>query len=449
MAITTKRQASAAANSVSITIDAGDSVFVFCTSQSGSQPGTPTDSAGNIYTLIAYSAFSGYTALFWCQKALAATSVSFTGSPAQVMLVSTYAPSGTGNIFLGAVNNGGTQSGGTTVGTALTTTKANSKVESFFSFWNSSVPLTMTASAGTLVAQRSSVVAGTIVGLGVIETTTTTTGAYTNTATFGGSNATFQAYWNVELFDFTGLQVSKANVYEVLGAPTGVDVSKANAYEVLDKSVGVNVSKANVYAVLDVTNSNPPVWNAFIGDGVLGSPYLYSWDLAPSSPYSFAYSQVGGTLPPGLSLVWTAGSTAASLSGTPTLAGTFNFTLRATNLFGSADQPFTVHITTPASSAIAPVIWATILQSGKVGTTYSEVISFTYGVAPYTLTVSSGALPPGVTLNNTTKTLQGTPTTPGTYNFNLHVVDNAGNISDQAFTISIAPASQGNSGWAP
>jgi hypothetical protein len=248
----------------------------------------------------------------------------------------------------------------------------------------------------------------------------------------------------------TGTNVSKAVVETVLTNPPGTNASKAMAEVVLSKPPGVNVSKAMVYVVLIPLNTFAPDWDdVHLADGVVGSNYQQVWNLYNSSPTGMTYSVVGGSLPPGIGLNFSTGTTVGSMSGIPTTVGTYNFTLRATNVFGSADKNFTVQITAPASSAIAPVIWAQVLQSGKVGHAYSEVITFTYGVAPYTLSVSSGALPPGITLNTGTKTLEGTPTTAGTFNFNLHVVDNAGNVSDQSFAVTIEPASQGNSGWAP
>lgn len=124
---------------------------------------------------------------------------------------------------------------------------------------------------------------------------------------------------------------------------TGVNVSKANAYAVLANPPGVNVTKANLYAVFSVSNFNLPVWTAFtFAPGVVGVAYSQQWDLTPASPPT-TYSVVSGSLPTGLSLTSPSGDIGV-LSGIPTATGTFSFTLRATNAFGTADKAFTMNI---------------------------------------------------------------------------------------------------------
>jgi Putative Ig domain len=69
------------------------------------------------------------------------------------------------------------------------------------------------------------------------------------------------------------------------------------------------------------------------------------------------------------------------------------------------------------------------LTGGFVGTAYSATISVTGGIAPYTWTVASGSLPPGLSLTNAntpTVTIGGTPTTVGTFPFTIQVKDSAG-----------------------
>lgn len=70
------------------------------------------------------------------------------------------------------------------------------------------------------------------------------------------------------------------------------------------------------------------------------------------------------------------------------------------------------------------------------GNTYLELITSTTA-APYTWTITSGGLPPGINLNTTNDMalLKGTPTTAGTYPFTLHLVD--GNTGGLKQTISV------------
>ncbi len=76
--------------------------------------------------------------------------------------------------------------------------------------------------------------------------------------------------------------------------------------------------------------------------------------------------------------------------------------------------------------------------SGEVSIAYSDQLTATGGTGSLTWSVSSGSLPPGVTLNSSTGLLSGTPTTAGTYSFTVQIADTAGGIATKAATITIA-----------
>jgi len=61
------------------------------------------------------------------------------------------------------------------------------------------------------------------------------------------------------------------------------------------------------------------------------------------------------------------------------------------------------------------------IQSGpaSVGVAYNAVTSVSGGSAPYTFSISSGSLPPGLVLNSSTGSITGTPSIAGTYNFGI------------------------------
>ncbi len=67
--------------------------------------------------------------------------------------------------------------------------------------------------------------------------------------------------------------------------------------------------------------------------------------------------------------------------------------------------------------------------SGEAGVVYSDQLTVTGGTSPFTWSVSTGTLPPGVTLGASTGLLSGTPTTAGTYSFTVKVTDHSG-LSD-------------------
>jgi hypothetical protein len=61
------------------------------------------------------------------------------------------------------------------------------------------------------------------------------------------------------------------------------------------------------------------------------------------------------------------------------------------------------------------------LPNGFVGLAYTELLAADGGEAPYTWSVSSGTLPPGLNING--NSLEGTPTAAGDYSFTLQVAD--------------------------
>jgi uncharacterized repeat protein (TIGR01451 family) len=63
--------------------------------------------------------------------------------------------------------------------------------------------------------------------------------------------------------------------------------------------------------------------------------------------------------------------------------------------------------------------------TGQVNVPYSSFIETSGGMQPYTVTLSSGSLPPGLVLNPLTGEIQGVPTKAGTFEFNFQVIDSS------------------------
>jgi Ice-binding-like/Putative Ig domain len=92
--------------------------------------------------------------------------------------------------------------------------------------------------------------------------------------------------------------------------------------------------------------------------------------------------------------------------------------------------------------SICPIITANpaTLPNGSVGTPYNQTVSGSGGTAPYTFSVSSGALPGGLILNAATGAITGTPTTAGTFTFSITATDVNGCPGTRAYTITISSA---------
>jgi len=76
-----------------------------------------------------------------------------------------------------------------------------------------------------------------------------------------------------------------------------------------------------------------------------------------------------------------------------------------------------------------------------VGQAFSQVFTSSGGTVPYTFAISSGALPPGLTLA-TGGTLSGAPTTTGTYTFVVRVTDATALTGGVSITTTVAKGSQ-------
>ncbi len=134
-----------------------------------------------------------------------------------------------------------------------------------------------------------------------------------------------------------------------------------------------------------------------------------------TAPYT--YTLTSGSLPTGLTLNTTTGA----ITGTPMAGGTFNFTITATdaNTF-TASRSYSITAAAPTVT-VAPVT----LPAAQMGTAYNQTVSASGGTAPYTFSVSAGALPTGLSLNASSGAISGTPSAAGTYNFSIRATDNS------------------------
>jgi hypothetical protein len=149
----------------------------------------------------------------------------------------------------------------------------------------------------------------------------------------------------------------------------------------------------------------------------------------------YLWSVQSGTLPLGLAL--TPGTPAATFAGTPTTHGSYNFTVEVRDAsFASASAAFTVAVQPAASVSIT----TTAVTDAMRGSFYSADVVTSGGTqVGYTWAVSTGTLPPGLTLfgNNVNALIQGIPTVPGTFNFDLEVTDSGGATASQSFSMTV------------
>ncbi len=158
----------------------------------------------------------------------------------------------------------------------------------------------------------------------------------------------------------------------------------------------------------------------------LNTPYNQSVTASPTGSYSFAVT--AGALPAGLSL----NSATGVVSGTPTVAGAYNFTITATG-FGSCTGSQSYSGTISGSSCATFVFPA--LPSGTVGQAYNNYVAPSPGV--YFYQVTAGSLPLGVTLYDLIGLLSGYPSLAGTYSFTIQATDINGCVGTKSYTVVI------------
>ena len=123
-------------------------------------------------------------------------------------------------------------------------------------------------------------------------------------------------------------------------------------------------------------------------------------------PYTYAVT--AGALPAGVTL----NASSGQLSGTPTSAGAYSFTITATD---AADSTGSATFTGSVLAAIT--INPATLPGATVGVAYSQTVSASGGTGGFSYSLSAGALPAGLTLNPSSGVISGTPTTAGPSSF--------------------------------
>jgi Autotransporter beta-domain/Putative Ig domain/Cadherin-like domain len=204
-----------------------------------------------------------------------------------------------------------------------------------------------------------------------------------------------------------------------------------------DSSTGAAATGARAYGfTVNPVNPAAPVAGA--------ASQNVSYNVGSASATVITLNLTGGA-PTSVAVASAAAHGTATASGVtitytpaPHYSGTDSFTYTATNSGGtSAAATVSVTISGP-TLAVSP----SSLPTATVATTYSQTILASGGLAPYTYTVSAGALPSGITLTSS-GAISGTPTSAGTYNFTVSVTDSGSGTPatvSKAFTLAVVAA---------
>ena len=168
-------------------------------------------------------------------------------------------------------------------------------------------------------------------------------------------------------------------------------------------------ANTGIAATLAILTSSLP-------DAVVGKPYSGQVTLFGGvAPYSV--SLTNGPLPAGLSI-----DNTGLITGTPSAAGNFAFTVQVTDSAGqpsSTTQALSIRIDNPL------VITTTTLPAMAVSAPYSASLIASGGSGVQTWSLASGSLPTGLVLSSVGLISGTTPATGGTFTFTVQVTDSS------------------------
>ena len=157
----------------------------------------------------------------------------------------------------------------------------------------------------------------------------------------------------------------------------------------------------------------------------------------------------GTNFPSQAAILWNGAPLSTTMVDTNTLSGTVGSSSLVTpttvqlqvqntqTMQSSTAVPLAI---TGASSGAPPAalsISITSLPQGVVGASYNGTLTIAGGTAPYTWSVSSGQLPPGLSVSAASGAISGTPTSAGNFTFGVTVIDSSPSVQSATTTVSI------------
>ena len=285
-----------------------------------------------------------------------------------------------------------------------------------------SVSLTLTIAPAPLAITTASLPSGTV---GVVYSTTLAASGGTTPFTWSLTSGTLPA--NLSLNPGTGA---------ITGTPSAAVTSTALTFKVADSGSPVQTKTVNL--TLTVVPAPLVITTTSLPSGTVGVAYSATL-VATGGTTPFTWSLTSGTLPTGLSLNPSTGA----ITGNPSLPATnLALTFKLSDA-GVPAQTTSVNLTL----TIAPgplVITTSSLPGGVVASPYSTTLATTGGTAPFTWSLTSGALPANLSLNPGTGAISGTPSAPVTSTaLTFKVTDSGSPVQTNSvnLTLTIIPAS--------
>ena len=216
---------------------------------------------------------------------------------------------------------------------------------------------------------------------------------------------------NVKAYDSADVEITTSysdGIAKFVSQPSKVTYDYATGF-----------SSYALHITFEITEA-PEIITTSLPNGTTGTAYNQTVYTSVSGNLTWRISN--GSLPTGLTL----NSTSGVISGTPTVAGTYGFTITVSNGNISSSKSFTITIESSViNESVAPSILTANLTAGRVGIDYSAALTAT-GTTPITWTLSSGSLPDGLSLS-ASGVITGRPTKEGNFSFTVQASNNIGN----------------------
>jgi Putative Ig domain len=227
-----------------------------------------------------------------------------------------------------------------------------------------------------------------------------------------------------------GLNLSSAGV--ISGTPLAANASPVS-FTIQVQDGGSPAQSKTLNLTLRV--AAPLLINTSAGslpDSVQNVPYTLN--LATSGGIvPLAWSVTSGSLPPGINL-----SSAGAITGVPSSTGTYNFTAQLQD----ASNPIQIRTVALSLRVAAPLAISTpsgSLPDAVQGTSYTNNLLSSGGIAPLVWSISAGQLPPGLTMS-AAGVLSGSPVAAGTYSFTAQLQDASNPPQMRSVTLSLRVA---------
>jgi hypothetical protein len=217
----------------------------------------------------------------------------------------------------------------------------------------------------------------------------------------------------------------------ISGTPTAAGAGTSSlTFKVTDSGTPNALAATQVLSLSITAAPAVNITTTSLPNGVLNAAYTGGVVTATGGAGPLTFTLASGTLPAGLTL-----SALGAITGTPSAAGSFNFSVKAADAFGDSA---TVNLSITVKFPVLTVTPAT-LPVGYNGSAYpSTTLAATGGSGTgYTWTLASGSsLPAGLSLS-TAGVVTGTPTATATTSFTAMVTDSASNTASGTFSITV------------